>query len=361
MEVKTLLCPNCGSADVEMQTETKGKCKSCNSQFVLETQNKGSSDELARYLKLARDARAEGNTEDAKQFYDKVRQADPGNGEAKFFYQYYALYEGKNGEIATRFVSLTKVLKPSVSQIVASNDTEEEKTAILESIALFYWPLPSELHHYMVNLRVGSPGNSQRVLPTTDLMTVWSNGVRGCYTLGDCILEAFPDNKRMINTVLELWKEGVDGQVNHKAMNLVKIDYKGVTAEEYAEKIKKYEPDYTIPSPSVAINGVRLDSLNPKARMRLSYIFFMVFFTLGQAKRDETAKFHANQGLLLFIIEAFALTGGGLLSSINSTLSSIVVIALLAFGITFSVLGVKNVNQDKMKAIPLIGKIRLLK
>ena len=61
-----------------------------------------------KYLKLARTARDENNGEDAKKFYDMVRVEDPENGEAKFFYQYYSLYEGKNIEIANRFIKLVK-------------------------------------------------------------------------------------------------------------------------------------------------------------------------------------------------------------------------------------------------------------
>lgn len=67
-----------------------------------------------KYLKLAREARSEGNSEDAKKFYDLVRTEDPENGEAKFFYAYYALYEVTNGEIAKRFTNLCNALKTSV-------------------------------------------------------------------------------------------------------------------------------------------------------------------------------------------------------------------------------------------------------
>ena len=46
--------------------------------------------EISKYLKLARTAREEDNSEDAKRYYDMVRTEDPENGEAKFFYAYYA-------------------------------------------------------------------------------------------------------------------------------------------------------------------------------------------------------------------------------------------------------------------------------
>ena len=41
-----------------------------------------------KYLILARQARAEGNSEDAKTYYNKVREENPEDGEAKFFYAF---------------------------------------------------------------------------------------------------------------------------------------------------------------------------------------------------------------------------------------------------------------------------------
>ena len=58
--------------------------------------------EQSKNLRLARQAKAENNTEDAKLFYNKVREEEPENGEAKYFYAYYSMYEGKNKEIHRR-------------------------------------------------------------------------------------------------------------------------------------------------------------------------------------------------------------------------------------------------------------------
>ena len=91
------------------------------------------------------------------------------------------------------------------------------------------------------------------------------------------------------------------------------------------------------------------------------YIFFMVFFALKDAKTDDTVKFHANQGLLLFIIEAIALAIYGVLSSISSLVAFLVQAALLAFAIVFSIKGIKDINREEKHEIPLVGRIRLLK
>ena len=74
-----------------------------------------------KYLRLAREARAENNSEDAKRYYDMVRTENPDNGEAKFFYGLYSLYEGKNIEIAKRFANLCNIVIPSVNKVVSSD------------------------------------------------------------------------------------------------------------------------------------------------------------------------------------------------------------------------------------------------
>ena len=77
--------------------------------------------EESKNLRLARQARAENNTEDAKTFYNKVREEDPENGEAKYFYAYYSMYEGKNGEIPTKFANLCKTLTSSINFVTFSD------------------------------------------------------------------------------------------------------------------------------------------------------------------------------------------------------------------------------------------------
>ena len=71
-------------------------------------------------------ARKENNSEDGKLFYGKVREEDPENVEAKYFYAYYSLYEGKNGELASRFSTLCKTLTSSLQLVKQSSASKEE-------------------------------------------------------------------------------------------------------------------------------------------------------------------------------------------------------------------------------------------
>lgn len=198
--------------------------------------------EETKYLKLARAAREENNSEDAKKFYDMVRIDDPENGEAKFFYMYYSLYEGKNGEIASRFIKLVNVLDTSVKFIAQSSDTEDEKLKIVKAIVDAYTPMTWSLNRYMNNLKVGSGSNAQRVLPASDIQSACVAGVIGLYDLGDIIENCFPNNSQAMQLAVVVWKEAIS---LHQKWYAYK--YNGKTPDSYAAKIQKFDSSYVIP------------------------------------------------------------------------------------------------------------------
>lgn len=96
--------------------------------------------EQSKYLRLAREARAEDNSESAKLYYQKVREEDPENGEAKFFYAYYALYEGTNAELPGRFADLCKGLKGTLSLIKNSLESKEEQLKMIGEVVGAFVP-----------------------------------------------------------------------------------------------------------------------------------------------------------------------------------------------------------------------------
>ena len=206
-----------------------------------------------KYLKLARVAREENNSEDAKRFYDMVRVEDPENGEAKFFFQYFALYEGANKDIASRFAKLVNALESSVKLVAASADSDEEKIAAVTAIAHAFVPMTWSLNRYMNKLTVGSGSDKQRVLSNTDIMSAGTNGMKGLYHLGDVIEKTFGDNAATMALAVESWKEAIS---LHQKWYAYKID--GKKAEEivpvYAEKIKKIDPAYEVPKKAGCIS-----------------------------------------------------------------------------------------------------------
>lgn len=124
-------------------------------------------------------------------------------------------------------------------------------------------------------------------------------------------------------------------------------------------------------TPNVSIEGDdyseqydQNDIQKNKGMAVLSYIGFLFLVPLLAAPQSKFARFHVNQGLVLFIAEAimgaivgvcFAIpavgaTIGGIVSSIEGLISLI-----------YMILGIVNASSGKAKELPLIGKISIIK
>ena len=87
----------------------------------------------------------------------------------------------------------------------------------------------------------------------------------------------------------------------------------------------------------------------------LSYISFLFIIGLIADFNDKKIRFHANQGLILFLFESsflmlYFITVLGLLGGILSVLATLV----------FIIMGIINVVNNEEKKLPLIGKFQLL-
>ncbi len=110
------------------------------------------------------------------------------------------------------------------------------------------------------------------------------------------------------------------------------------------------------------------DIANNKVFAVLSYIGILVLIPIFAASNSKFAKFHANQGLVLFIgeiavnivlaiIKIIMYAIAEPLGSIFSVVSWIISVLILIIAI----IGIVNAAQGKAKELPLIGKIKLLK
>ena len=115
-------------------------------------------------------------------------------------------------------------------------------------------------------------------------------------------------------------------------------------AEEKFEKVKSEIDDVT--------DGIDPEDIRKnKVYAVLAYIGILVLVPIFCAKDSKFAKFHANQGLVLCIIE---LVIGILLKKW--------ILGILELVITvFAVMGIVYAIQGKAKELPLIGNIKLLK
>ena len=206
--------------------------------------------ENSKYLVLARQARAEGNSEDAKNYYDKVRVENPESGEAKFFYAYYALYEGTNGEIPKRFANLCQVVPTALKMIKNSELTEEEQIKTLSEIVNAFvpevWAENRYMNHKNRETKIGDL--YVKVFDSSAITVCGKNGMQAIRNLGDEIEKVYPNNKDAAQLSVVAWKEYVS-----LAQKWYAWAPKG-EAEVYAEKIKKLDPSYEMPKKAGCIS-----------------------------------------------------------------------------------------------------------
>lgn len=97
----------------------------------------------------------------------------------------------------------------------------------------------------------------------------------------------------------------------------------------------------------------------------LSYIGFLFIIPLLAAKDSRFAKFHANQGLVVFlaqmIINLASTIVCALLSAIHlGTMAAVLAPLVSLVSLALSVIGIINAAQGKAKEIPVIGKFHIL-
>lgn len=119
-------------------------------------------------------------------------------------------------------------------------------------------------------------------------------------------------------------------------------------------------PDYTAEMDQQDINDNKIISI-------LSYISILVLIPIFAVPGSKFTRFHANQGLLLFVLEIalgiVKIVLGTILAVISWRLASIVnilVILDIAF-LVLAVIGIVNAANGVAKELPIIGKFKILK
>lgn len=203
-----------------------------------------------KYLKLARTARKEDNTEDAKRYYDMVRTDDPENGEAKFFFAFYSLYEGKNGEIPKRFSNLCGGLKSSIKLVKESDSDEAEKLSIISAILGAFVPETWANNRYMNNknheTKVGD--SYVTVFSNSQITSVCKEGMATLKDIGDYVASIYSSSPEGMKLAASAWKEYVS-----LAQKWYAYAPKG-DAETYAAKIQAVDPSYELPKKAGCIS-----------------------------------------------------------------------------------------------------------
>ncbi len=203
-----------------------------------------------KYLALARQARAEGNSEDAKTYYNKLREENPEDGEAKFFYTFYALYEGTNGEIPSRFGHVCQALFSAVKMVKGSGAPTEAQYATISEIINAFIPETWSLNRYMNNKnRETKVGDSYvKVFDQSAIVSTCKNGMFALRDIGNELEKLYSGDAGAMAIAVSAWKEYVS-----LAQKWYAYPPKG-EAEIYAEKIKKIDPNYEMPKKAGCIS-----------------------------------------------------------------------------------------------------------
>ena len=206
--------------------------------------------DIQKYLKLARQAKLDNNSEDAKTYYNKVREEDPENGEAKFFYAFYALYEGTNGEIPQRFKNVCQAIFPAIKLVKASDMSAEEQYATISEIVKAFLPETWSLNRYMnkKNSETKVGDSYVKVFDQGQIVSTCKTGMFAVRDLGNEIEKLYNGDAGAMALAVLAWKEYVS-----LAQKWYSYPPKG-EAEIYAEKIKKIDPAYEMPKKAGCIS-----------------------------------------------------------------------------------------------------------
>ncbi len=114
--------------------------------------------------------------------------------------------------------------------------------------------------------------------------------------------------------------------------------------------------EQTAPQTQTTVAFDAKDIESNKIMAVLAYILFLI--PLLAAKESPYAKFHTNQGLVLFIIGVCVSVVGSIIPFIGWFL--ILPLGSLVVGV-LGILGIINAATGKAKELPVIGKFKLLK
>ena len=141
-----------------------------------------------------------------------------------------------------------------------------------------------------------------------------------------------------------------------------------VSTQNTAQSDAGTAPVYTAPVvPGATGQSDSKDAQDKKVMAILAYFGPLVLIPILAAKGSKFARYHSNQGLVLFIACVAYSIAYGILSSIILAISwrLYFITSILSFvGLIFTVLaviGIINACKGEMKPLPVLGSIKILK
>ena len=166
--------------------------------------------EESKYLKLARQARKENNTEDAKRFYDMLRTEDPENIEAKYFYAYFNLNDAINRDVPNKFVDYCKAAVSCIKYLKDAEMGEKEKMDLLEIIVTTHVNEAISTFNYVQSKRDRSNSNyvdPNGIYDMSQVNMVQLSSIHSLEDMGNNVETLFGGHSRTaMSLAAECWK-----------------------------------------------------------------------------------------------------------------------------------------------------------
>lgn len=145
--------------------------------------------------------------------------------------------------------------------------------------------------------------------------------------------------------------------------------YCGATQESEQQNSYASANSSTIPNPADPIGSEQFNQdekakeISPeeisdgKVMAILSYLGCLMLIPLFAGRKNKFSKFHLNQGLVLLVSNVILSAVVNCIPKIGPILAIFASIAILIF----EIIGIVNAATGKVKELPLIGKIKIIK
>ena len=266
--MKALKCEMCGSNDVVKQ-EDLFVCQNCGTKYSVEAARKmmiegtvdvkgtvkiDDSKELKNLYELARRAKDTSNCESAKKYYDKILEKEPNSWEASFYAIYFKARTCKDKE-RNAVVAMTKDSLQPVLELIKRNVSKDQLSEVIGEVYNRVCELTDLFFDANINQYDNLEDQKKTKYVSEDYCENAESITKIMYNLGDKLEIVFGDTFGEL--VVNAWKYAMSLHENY--LEIWGSNYERQEAvecfEEYAAKIKKYEPDYITQNTNVTSRG----------------------------------------------------------------------------------------------------------
>ena len=250
--MKAMVCEMCNSNDL-LKQDGMFVCQSCGTKYSVEEAKKlmvegvvkiDTSDELKNLYQIARRARDDENSENAAKYYDLILIKDPTSWEASFYVVYYKAMSCKIAQIRSAGNSVNNCLN-SVFNLIKDYVTDKnEQIRAYTEVATRVIIITTLLNSSSVNHFNGIDAQIRNNYIQEYLNNRFA-ALECIYNLGNLLDSMFGSDSEANKLSATAWKTGISW---HQTMicDLSDKDGNRNTINKYADKTKKYDPEYVL-------------------------------------------------------------------------------------------------------------------